>query len=250
MANRVTSTLGHEFSTIYVGPKRKKYVVHKALLLNACEFFAKALQGSFQESTTNEVWLKEDEPEGFEVFVHKLYRKDFPPNVKKAETAEKEELSYRALINYYLLATKLLLPVSELVEVLDVLFEVRIKAYGYNPPRKLFPCHVIRSALSRLAYDDPLRRILCDFCAVSFCDSFDRVAEIEWLSEWTMELTAEELLEMLVDTKQFSKGRSAKSNLGGLRDRSGVRFTERYQTGFLSIADPDDDDPDWLLQRG
>lgn len=59
---------------IYVGPdKAKSWTLHEDMLCYYSEFFKKAFQGGFSEATTKEMWLEEDEPAVFALFVDWLY---------------------------------------------------------------------------------------------------------------------------------------------------------------------------------
>ena len=232
--------MGDTCSTIYVGPKRKKYLVHKALLVRSSPFFEKALQGQFQEGLANAVYLPEDEPKGFEIYVHTIYTGEIPGSVKIGTTAKEETSSYEALIGYYLLANKLLLSKHRLVEALDTFFAVRLQAYSYDFSM-LFPSNIIATTLRRTARDDPLRTILLDFATISFADPRAREEslrdDLAWLQTWTSELDegdlGPQLCDMLLNVKHRWRHVAARRNLQGLRSEGTVAKTPRYQTGFL-----------------
>ena len=59
--------------TIKVGPQKMPFVAHKGLLCSLSPFFAAALRGSFQESSTQSVHLAEDDPEIFDIIHVWLY---------------------------------------------------------------------------------------------------------------------------------------------------------------------------------
>jgi hypothetical protein len=58
----ISRDLGFEIVDIYVGAERKRYVVHKKLLVDQSEYFHKALTGSFMEAEENSIHLKEEDP--------------------------------------------------------------------------------------------------------------------------------------------------------------------------------------------
>ncbi|KAI9797577.1 MAG: hypothetical protein M1835_007841 [Candelina submexicana] len=58
---------------IYVGSKRKQYHLHKPLLCHQSEFFKKAFSGDFKESEERALYLPDDDPTAFELFIHWLY---------------------------------------------------------------------------------------------------------------------------------------------------------------------------------
>lgn len=59
--------------TVFVGRKRKKFHLHKALLCHHSSFFHKALDGSFKEHEDKAVYLPDDNVEGFVLFVNWMY---------------------------------------------------------------------------------------------------------------------------------------------------------------------------------
>jgi hypothetical protein len=43
------SNLGNKMVTIYVGPKRKEFTIHKELICGSANYFEKAFDGNFKE---------------------------------------------------------------------------------------------------------------------------------------------------------------------------------------------------------
>lgn len=62
-----------QMAIILVGPEKKKFVVHQALLCDKSKYFAKALTGSFEESKTGTVQLEDVSPILFKILVNWLY---------------------------------------------------------------------------------------------------------------------------------------------------------------------------------
>lgn len=58
---------------IYVGPKRKLWVLHEAVVCERSEYFAKAFQGKFAEGIAKEIWMEEVDPVVFAMLVDWLY---------------------------------------------------------------------------------------------------------------------------------------------------------------------------------
>ncbi|EKD17298.1 hypothetical protein MBM_04875 [Drepanopeziza brunnea f. sp. 'multigermtubi' MB_m1] len=81
--------MGTEIVTIYVGPKRKPFVLHKKLLCDRSEFFSKALNGGFKESAEGIMYLPEDDADVFEVTNMFIYQDALPafPSDKYPATA-------------------------------------------------------------------------------------------------------------------------------------------------------------------
>lgn len=60
---------------LFVGPEKKQYDVHKALLCSFSRFFDRAFNGSISEAQKNEMSLPDDSPIFFDVFIAWLYGK-------------------------------------------------------------------------------------------------------------------------------------------------------------------------------
>ncbi|KAI9053315.1 hypothetical protein LZ554_002278 [Drepanopeziza brunnea f. sp. 'monogermtubi'] len=75
---RFKRNFGEEVVTIYVGPKRKKFVLHKTLLCNSVDFFNGAFNSSFKEGCEGVMNLPEDKPAAFAIFVKWLCTRRIP----------------------------------------------------------------------------------------------------------------------------------------------------------------------------
>jgi len=62
-----------EAVTLLIGPDRKAFVVHKALLVNTCDYFKKATSGEWIESRSNVHTLDDVNVQVFEMFMRWLY---------------------------------------------------------------------------------------------------------------------------------------------------------------------------------
>lgn len=62
-----------EALTLLVGPSKKAFVVHKALLVNTCDSFKKATSGEWTESRSNVHTLDDVNVQVFEMFMRWLY---------------------------------------------------------------------------------------------------------------------------------------------------------------------------------
>ncbi|KAE9381260.1 hypothetical protein N431DRAFT_322954, partial [Stipitochalara longipes BDJ] len=93
--------LGDELVTIYVGDKRKKFVVHKKLLCGSADYFKGAFTRGFEEARKGEMYMSDDSPEAFSLYVDWLYRSSIP--------IVNTEAHLRSLYELYLLADKLCL---------------------------------------------------------------------------------------------------------------------------------------------
>jgi hypothetical protein len=70
--------MGDESVVIYVGPERKRYLIHKDLLTKQSEFFDRALNGKFKEAEENSIYLVEESPVAFDLLVGWLYQDRIP----------------------------------------------------------------------------------------------------------------------------------------------------------------------------
>ncbi|KAG4028535.1 hypothetical protein MFRU_021g01220 [Monilinia fructicola] len=70
----MTPEVLNEVITLYIGKKRKKYVVHKKILCDQSKFFDAAFNGNFKEATKGEMYLPEDHPTAVAALIEYLYR--------------------------------------------------------------------------------------------------------------------------------------------------------------------------------
>jgi hypothetical protein len=87
--------------TIYVGPERKDFIVHKKLLCESAQFFKGALTRDFEEAHKGEIEMLEDSPGAFSLYVDWIYRSTLP-------TGNTEEHLHN-LYDLYIFAEKLCL---------------------------------------------------------------------------------------------------------------------------------------------
>ncbi|KFY80385.1 hypothetical protein V499_00756 [Pseudogymnoascus sp. VKM F-103] len=70
--------MGSDIVTVYVGPREKRYSVHKTLLTSQSEYFEKALNGKFKEADEQTIRLPEDSPDAFDLLIGWLYQNQIP----------------------------------------------------------------------------------------------------------------------------------------------------------------------------
>ncbi|EHL03435.1 hypothetical protein M7I_0658 [Glarea lozoyensis 74030] len=63
--------------TLFVGPEKTKYSIHKTLLQDT-RFFELAFSGPYKETQTQEIWLQDETPATMTFFAGYLYRKNIP----------------------------------------------------------------------------------------------------------------------------------------------------------------------------
>ncbi|KAG4437862.1 hypothetical protein IFR05_006664 [Cadophora sp. M221] len=93
-------SLGTEFVTVYVGPKRKGFILHKNLICTKADYFSKAFRGGFLESN-GMMDLPDETTATFALFVEWLYKS----NLSEAHTRD----HFIALINVYIFSEKICL---------------------------------------------------------------------------------------------------------------------------------------------
>ena len=64
-------------TTVEVGPEKQRFVVSTTLLINEYQYFRAALRGEFREAHVNLIYLEEEDPEIFDLYVRWLYTVDF-----------------------------------------------------------------------------------------------------------------------------------------------------------------------------
>jgi hypothetical protein len=64
-----------EIVTVLVGPKRKRFHLHRDLICQRSPFMEKCLsKNRFSEGEKNELYLPEDDPKAFAIVVDWIYR--------------------------------------------------------------------------------------------------------------------------------------------------------------------------------
>ncbi|KAI4641159.1 hypothetical protein J4E93_008037 [Alternaria ventricosa] len=68
-----------EIVTIFIGPEKKRYNIHKDIICHHSEYFRAAFNGRWKESDEG-VTLEDVEVDVFNLFVHWLYAEEIPPH--------------------------------------------------------------------------------------------------------------------------------------------------------------------------
>jgi hypothetical protein len=99
------------------GDSQKEFNVHEGILCDRSDFFKKALNGPWLESTEKTVKLPEDDPKTFRLYQGLLYTNEFPPNCafedEDLQTDDTIGKVYNSLGKLYVLCEKLLDRVSQ-----------------------------------------------------------------------------------------------------------------------------------------
>ena len=130
---------------VYIGPKRKKYHLHKDLLCNRSTFFENALIGGFKEEEECALCLPDDDVGAFVLFVQWIYGAP----LTKATSVE----TVRTLLALYVMAEKFCM------EVLKNCAMDLIRPF-YGPLGKLPPAEHIAYVYSNTPDSSPMRRFI------------------------------------------------------------------------------------------
>lgn len=83
-----------EIVTVHVGPKRKRFFLHRDLICSRSPFFEKCLKKDrFDEGYKNELYLPEDDPKAFSIVVDWIYRSKLPNSRTDPTTFDLSDMS-------------------------------------------------------------------------------------------------------------------------------------------------------------
>jgi BTB/POZ domain len=138
--------------TIYVGPKQKEFYVHKALLCKSADFFKGAFRPEFKEGQEGVMYMPDDEPQAFTLFVDYIYRSKI--------AIGNTENHLNNLYDFYYFADKLCL--TELKDkIMDAIQDMTLK---YDLKDQLVTPKLIKKAMQQVS---PVNEGLKNFCIFS-----------------------------------------------------------------------------------
>lgn len=140
---------------VYVGPKRKRFRIHRDLLASASEFFRQKVKpyhdlrrGPFL------IYLADYDPIVFELFVNWLYRKTLPALDEHSEVRAKEQVGH--YITLYLMAESWsIAPLKNLI--IDTIKARQTCNNGW------FPTDLIKRIYAATPKGSPFRRYIVDY---------------------------------------------------------------------------------------
>ena len=136
---------------VYVGPKSKRYAVHKTLLTKH-KWFRKKIFYYHSDLSRDSISLREEDPQVFELLISWLYSRKLKNISTTEDLARKEAALY---INAYLRACEW--AIYDLQNALMDRLRVRQTCeYGY------FPRHLIQHIYANTVSDSPLRSYIVD----------------------------------------------------------------------------------------
>lgn len=94
-ANCLLRFVQSEIITLYVGPKRKKYLVHKDLLCAKSKYFVQTLDSRWKEGQTAEVFWDDEDVDAVQAMIDWLYGQRFNVNLSRSDYIEVAMLCYK-----------------------------------------------------------------------------------------------------------------------------------------------------------
>lgn len=156
------SDFGTDIITIYVGEKRKEFIIHKKLACETSEFFQAAFSGKFEEGKSNTMHMPEDHPGAFELFVKWVYRDAIPV----ADTRS----HLNSLYYLYFLADKLCLSTLKDMTI-DAIQDMAIK---HDLKDELFSKDLVKAVIANTGIRvEGLRKFCVEIMAYTYVVRFD-----------------------------------------------------------------------------
>ena len=214
--------------TIFVGSKKKMFVLHKKLICTEAPYFDKMFNGNFEEAKTQECHLEEEEPFAFEVFVAYVYTKHFPDDVKEVTGVLAQ---FEPIVKFYVLADKLLMSKEAKTAALDAFIKARVSS------GMLLNEVTTRFILSQTANDCPLRKLAMDMLCRDFLTRQDYGTK--WLMACLKDAPFEQTAELLRAMKGVASVKPALTEEISkklVREKRSITSIPDYQIGYLKVA--------------
>jgi hypothetical protein len=107
--------MGTEMVNLYVGPGKRKFLVHKEILCSKVLYFEKMFKGGFEEATKNEATFPEDDAESFDLLLSWVYH----DSIRRLVVLRKDSINEGVVImswtpiKFYMLTEKFCLSVLQ-----------------------------------------------------------------------------------------------------------------------------------------
>ncbi|PVH80943.1 hypothetical protein DL98DRAFT_181389 [Cadophora sp. DSE1049] len=157
--------------TIYVGPAKVKWVLPEALLSNDSSFFKTAFQGSFSEGSSKAMYLEEDDPRIFKIFVDYLY------NWRKWRTMETTSEIHEHMMTHFALevfADKIGSSKLSFYAEDNYYYGMQVSEYTYRPTRT-----EVKFVFENCPEDSEFRSILVHRTMINYLSS-----DVEGFGYW------------------------------------------------------------------
>lgn len=201
-------------ATLFVGRKRKEFGVHKKLLCDTSDFFAKAFNSNFKEGIEGIMYLPADSPGSISLLVEWLYRGVLPDR--------NSEQHIQDLYHLYLFAEKIL-HTKLRDDTMDMIQDVCSRHDKY------VDIELVRKVYKRALDGCPLREFCLDLT----------------IFQYTIDLAARTQARMKSDglaNHVQENGKLRREYIENMRDRIGgdfdffSEFFDRFETEFTGIT--------------
>ncbi|KAG9831930.1 hypothetical protein KCU98_g13032, partial [Aureobasidium melanogenum] len=146
-----------ETVSIFVGPNKEKYTLHKGLLCIYSDFFRAAFEGSFKEAHENKIELPDVLVDVFEAFQVWLYSRSLRDPEDHGDSSTRPQLlTHRTLAYLWVFGDKYQIPLLQ-NDSIDALLEKMDQ-------ENLFSTIVVDIAYQSTMQGSPLRRFAIDIC--------------------------------------------------------------------------------------
>ncbi|KAH7094575.1 hypothetical protein FB567DRAFT_600179 [Paraphoma chrysanthemicola] len=161
---------------IEIGPDRKKYYIHKALIVHHSEYFRKALQGTWKEAQEGVVRLEDVNHHVMNLFVEWLYTGKIPTEEKdwrrivennKPDTFWRQ-LKYVTLIEAYVFGDRFL--IEPFRKQVNNAFSDALESNYFCPSMRY---RGIGFAFANIAAERPILQLLTD----NHCRDWDKIED-------------------------------------------------------------------------
>ncbi|KAF1849865.1 uncharacterized protein K460DRAFT_411672 [Cucurbitaria berberidis CBS 394.84] len=147
---------------IEVGPERKKYYLHKALLVHHSDYFRKALEGPWTEAQEGVIKLEDIEPAVVNWFVHWLYTGTLPGyrDFKEENRIFDSPIEgHMAKLKSYAFAERFLVPEFRKAVNENLVDDISKEGYYIEVHQML---ELVQEAFTTIPLDRPILQLLVD----------------------------------------------------------------------------------------
>ncbi|KAL9620209.1 MAG: hypothetical protein Q9160_005218 [Pyrenula sp. 1 TL-2023] len=217
---------GHEVINVFVGRRRKLFVVHQKLICQASKFFERAINESFSKSGTKDIYLPEDDVEFFDVFIHGLYRNELLPKMLFYAIDSDYDPGWKVgLLYYYPMLDRLIVDPSLKIEAINSFMKTLI----HHGSLKL-SISVAQSILTGVLGEDPLRQLIPDHVAFDCLLYLDGAKQMD---EFCVGLSRLKMPKRLPSGASPSDMQAIFFAVFSVEDNWDIASIERYQIGYL-----------------
>jgi hypothetical protein len=222
---------GTEWITVYVGPKRHEFKIHKLLVCTKSPYFDKCFNGNFAEAETAECCFPEDDSSAFEIFMNYLYTGQVPKDCSRITGSERTDT---ALVSFYILADKLLLPNDAKTSTINSLIS------WCKDQKSIIGSAAGQWVLNSTPEDCPLRRLVVDM--VCWNHLFANHVPDDSLQNFLTGVTDPPYEYIFATIRDISFGDDFEDPFWhrDTKKNGDISKIERYQTGYLKVKNSEE----------